>query len=99
LGHHFVLTGEVVEDSAGFLTGENDGQMVRLFGAGPIHLLREFDMQDMTVEEEQGAPSLVLSVGGNVAFGGQVGDASRGGDFGFAHVARVAQVGCPCNLR
>ena len=45
-------------------------------------------MEDFTVEEENGAKSLVLGGGGNMALGCQVHE--EGLDFRSAHVVRVA---------
>jgi len=89
LGHEFMRASEQVDDAQDFIAGQNSGEAFGAFGAGEKD---GFDLlvEDFTVEEEDGAESLILGGGGNVPLSCEVG--KEGSDFGGAHLCRVAFV-------
>ena len=76
------------DDGEGFGMGEDDGEGFGFFGADDIG--REFDLfvEDMAVEEEDGAECLVLGGSGDVLFDSEMGKEVL--YFSDAHVFRVA---------
>ena len=61
LDHEFVGSCEVADDGAGFCGGEDDGDAFSFFGAGEAEgLFVQFFVEDVAVEEEDGAEGLVL---------------------------------------
>lgn len=88
--HELGDAAHVGDEGAGFGRGEDDGEGFGFFGADDVGGRVNFDLEDMTVEEEDGAECLVLGGGGDVFFDGEVGD--EGLDFGGAHVFGVAFV-------
>ena len=88
VGHEAVVAFEVGEDGAGFGAGEDDGEFRRAGDAFDAGDEFEFPLEDLLVEEEEGAEGLVLGGGGDAAVDGEV--AQEGGDFFFAEVGGVA---------
>ena len=78
------------EDAADFVAGEDDGQPRGAVDAHEGAEVAGFDFQDGAVEEDQGAEGLRLGRGGDVAFGGEVGE--EGVDLAAAHFGGVAFV-------
>ena len=68
------------EDGVGFLPGQDDGELRRAFHALDAGEEIEFSIEDLLVEEEEGAEGLILGGGGDVFLDGEV--AEEGGDFG-----------------
>jgi len=54
--------------------GEDHGQGFGFFGADEVGGKFDFDLENVAVEEENGAEGLVLGGGGDVFFDGEVGD-------------------------
>lgn len=90
LGHELGCAAHVFDDGACFGGGEDGGQGARFFGADDVGW--EFDglVEDVTVEEEDGAEGLVLCGGGDVLLGGEVGEEIL--NFCDAHLCGVAFV-------
>ena len=91
LGDEFVRSHEAREEPLDFVFGEDGGDG---FGAlraksGELEFV-EFDVKDVSVEEEDGAEGLILCGGGDLLFGGKMGEELS--DFGDAHFLWVALV-------
>ena len=65
-GHELVLTGHRREDEDGLFVGEDGREAAGFASADGVDRQVEVDLQDIPVQEEQGAQSLVLSGGSNV---------------------------------
>ncbi len=78
------------DDGEGFGVGEDDGEGFGFLGANDVGGKVNLGLKNMAVEEEDGAEGLILGGGGDVLFGGEVGDECL--DFGRAHVFWVAFV-------
>lgn len=75
LSHEFVGRFHGGDDGAGFFFGEDDGDAFAFFGTGEVEEgLVELEVEDVAVEEEDGADGLVLGGGGGLAFDDEVGD-------------------------
>jgi len=79
-----------VDNGHGFLMGEDHGQGFRFFGAEYIRGEGNVYLQDVAIQEDDGAQCLVLSRSGDMPFYGEVGDESL--YFLRAHVFWVALV-------
>jgi len=86
LSHKFIDAAKVGNDGAGFVFGEDGGDAFVFFGAqGGKGGFFELDLEDVTVEEENGAEGLVLGGGGDFSFDDEVGDELV--DFEDGHLA------------
>ncbi len=88
--HEFGNAAHAVEDGAGFGGGEDGGQGFGFFGADDFGRNFDGDVEDVAVEEEDGAEGLILGGGGDVFLGGEVSEVVL--DFLDAHVFGVAFV-------
>ncbi len=80
-----------MDDGFGFVFGEDGGYAFAAFGADEAEVgLVEFDVEDVAVEEEDGADDLILGGGGGFAVYDEVGDELV--DLGCAHFFGVAFV-------
>ena len=79
-----------VDDSQGFAGCENGGQGFGFFGADYVGWKFDLGIENVAVEEENGAEGLILGRCGNVLFGGEVGE--KGSNFGDAHIFGVTFV-------
>ncbi len=84
------IAGELVDHDQGFGFGENHRQTFGLFGTHGSDRAIKFQMQNFTIEKNDGIESLVLSGGGNIFVNRQV--RQEGVNFGYAHHLRVALV-------
>jgi len=87
LSHEFVDALKLGDDAQDFIAGQDGGKTFGAFGAGEEDGFDVF-MEHFAVEEEDSRESLVLGGGGDVPFGGEVGE--EGLNFGCAHLCRVA---------
>lgn len=78
------------DDGEGFPLGEDDGEGPGFLGANDVGGKVNLGLKNVAVEEEDGAEGLILGGGGDVLFGGEVGDECL--DLGRAHVFWVAFV-------
>jgi len=90
LGDELIDAGELGDDAADLVFGEDGGQMLRLFGAQGLDGGIEFPAEHLAVEEEEGGEGLVLGGGGDMFLDGQVGE--KGFDLLGAHLFGVALV-------
>ena len=88
--HQLRQAGHPIENGEGFLVGEDGGEGLGFFGADEVGGEVDVFLEDVTVEEEDGAEGLVLGGGSQVTLGGKVRD--EGLDFLAAHVVGVAFV-------
>lgn len=86
-GDELVDAGDAVDNGAGFLFGEDGGQVLGRLGAGGLDGGVEGAIEDFAVEEKKGAEGLVLGGGGDVVIDGEVGE--EGFDLGSAHIGRM----------
>ena len=77
-----------MQDRTGLLAGEHDRQPPGAAGAFHLLEIRQLELEDLTVEKEQGVERLVLGGGGDIAFHGQVGQ--KGTNLVGSHGLRVA---------
>jgi len=89
LCHEFVDAVELGDDTQGLVAGEDSGEAFRSFGTGEEDGL-DVLVQDVAVEEEDGAEGLILGGSGDASFLGEVGKESL--DFWGAHFAGVTFV-------
>ncbi len=89
LCHEFVGAVELGDDAQDLVTGEDGREAFGAFGAGEEDGL-DVLVQDVAVEEEDGAESLILGGSGDASFLGEVGKESL--DFWCAHFAGVTFV-------
>ncbi len=91
LHHEFVWSGHLGDDGFGFLLGEDGGNALAFFGADEIeNFTLQLDVEDVAIEEEDGADRLILGGGGGFTFDDEMGDELV--DLRDAHFARVAFV-------
>jgi hypothetical protein len=87
-GHELGKPSHVVDNGEGFLLGEDGGKGFGFFGADEVGGEFDFLVENVAIQEDDGAEGLVLGGGGEAALGGEVGD--EGLDFGDAHVFGMA---------
>jgi hypothetical protein len=90
LRHQSKIAGELVDHDQGFGFGENHRQTFGLFGTHGSDRAIKFQMQNFTIEKNDGIESLVLSGGGDVFLDSQVGE--KDVNFRNAHGFGVALV-------
>lgn len=90
LGHEFGDAVHFGDDFEGFFSGEDGWEAVGFFGADEVGGEFDFLEEDVAVEKEDGAEGLILGGGGDIGFGGEVGDV--GLNFGDAHFFGMAFV-------
>jgi len=83
------LAGELGEQAADFLAGENDRQALRAACAGRRRKRAGIDSEYLAEEKEQRGEGLVLGRGGNAVGDGEVGE--KGRDVGRTEFAWMAQ--------
>jgi hypothetical protein len=79
---------EPLQDGANLVPRQHDGEVQGPLGANDVVEPRKLDSEHLAVEEEQGAQSLVLGGGRDLAVNGE--RRQERGDFGGAHLSRVA---------
>jgi hypothetical protein len=81
---------ELLEDGADLVACQHDGQVLGPLGPDDVVEPRELDAEHLTIEEKQGAQGLVLGGGRDFVVNGE--RRQERGDFGRAHLSRVALV-------
>lgn len=71
-GHHLMFIGHVAQNGLDFGFGEHHRQTFGLFGTHGSDGAIKFQMQNFTIEKNDGIESLVLSGGGNIFVNRQV---------------------------
>jgi hypothetical protein len=90
LGHELIGGGEAADHLACLVLGEDGGEVVGASCADGLGGGLEIAVEDIAIQEEQGAEGLVLGGSGDVLVGGEVRE--EGFDLGRVHILRVPLV-------
>jgi len=93
LGHEQVDARHLAEHGVNFISGQDGGQALGLFGLGGAKGVGNGLVEDFVVEEEKGAAGLVLGGGGDVFIDGEMGE--EGFDFGRAQIGGMTETAIP----